>query len=167
MDKHSRDENFSSYVASRWPRLLRTARHLGCSPAEAEDLVQETLVARYRAWGRVTRADSQDAYVHRILVNRLARDRRRRWRGEVAVADLGSHDIAATPDHPEQRLDLAAALRSLSPAHRTVLVLRFVADLSEAQTALALGVAPGTVKSRVSRALAALHGSSLVEEETR
>ena len=76
-----RDDEFSAYVAARWPRLVRSAVLLGCSHAEAEDLVQTALERTLVHWRRVRRADDRDAYVHRILLNsfRSARRAARRW----------------------------------------------------------------------------------------
>ncbi|WP_418057667.1 SigE family RNA polymerase sigma factor [Pimelobacter simplex] len=146
--------DFTAYVADRRPRLVRTAVLLGCPAADAEDVVQSALLKCFRSWRRVTAADRPDAYVHRVLVTTLYDARQRRWNGELPTATL--------PDGPAEDLAWAEgiavrrALAALSPEHREVLVLRFWADLSERDTAAALGVAPGTVKSRTSRALAAL-----------
>jgi RNA polymerase sigma-70 factor (sigma-E family) len=158
------DEDFSTYVAARWVSLVRVGVYLGCTPTEAEDLVQSTLMRCYRSWSRVRRADRVDAYVHRALVTTLAKSRRRLWRGELPTAelpDVPQGDALATSD---ARADLQRALGRLSPDHRTVLVLRFVGDLTEQQTADVLDVPLGTVKSRVARALAAIDQRDLTEE---
>jgi len=147
-------DELTAYVAARRPRLVRTAVLLGCPVADAEDLVQTTLARVFRAWRRVARADDPDAYVNRILLNCLYDARRRRWNAEIPSATIPSAE-AHSPDLA-QGLVVRRALEVLSREHREVLVLRFFADLSEASTALALGVPPGTVKSRTSRALAAL-----------
>lgn len=145
---------FSEYVAARRSRLVRSAVLMGCPEADAEDLVQTALAKALRSWDRVTRAQSVDAYVHRILVNTLHDARSRRWRGEIP--SLVVPDTAApTPDLAEG-LAVRAALLELVPEQREVLVLRFWADLSERDTAAATGVAVGTVKSRTSRALRTL-----------
>lgn len=147
-------DDFTEFVVGRRARLVRTAVLLGCPESDAEDVVQTTLARCLKAWKRVERADNRDAYVHRVLVNVLRDSRSRRWNGELASAAL--------PERPERDLDHAEglvvrrALADLRPAHREALVLRFFADLSEAQSAEALGVPPGTVKSRTARALAAL-----------
>ncbi|GAB2973012.1 SigE family RNA polymerase sigma factor [Nocardioides montaniterrae] len=145
---------FSSYVAARRARLVRTAVLLGCPRADAEDVVQSALLKCYRSWRRVARADSPDAYVHRVLVNTLADARARRWNGELPSHSL-PESRAGDPDWTDG-IAVRRALAELRPVDREVLVLRFYADLSERDTADALGVAPGTVKSRTSRALAAL-----------
>jgi RNA polymerase sigma-70 factor (sigma-E family) len=157
------DEDFSTYVAARWASLVRVGVYLGCSPTEADDLVQTTLLRCYRSWARVRRVDRVDAYVHRTLVNTLAKSRRRLWRGETpteALPDGPARDRGADSD---ARADLHRALGRLSSDHRAVLVLRFVGDLTEQQTADVLDVPIGTVKSRVARALAAIDQRDLLE----
>ncbi len=144
---------FSEYVEARRPRLLRAAVLLGCPESDAEDIVQTTLAKCLRSWRRVSRADSIDAYVNRVLVNTLRDAKARRWNGELPSESLPDH---GTTMSPEDGLVVRRALASLSPEHREVLVLRFFADLSERQTADALGVRAGTVKSRTARAIAAL-----------
>lgn len=156
---------FDEYVAARRTRLVRTAVLLGCARADAEDVVQTTLLRCYRSWSRVQRADAPDAYVHRVLVNTLADARARRWSGELATETL--------PEPPADKIDLSVglavrrALAAMSPEQRQVLVLRFFADLSERDTATALGLPAGTVKSRTSRALAALSTSDHLKDVTR
>lgn len=147
-------DDFTAYVAARRTRLVRTAVLLGCPAADAEDVVQTALTRCLRAWRRVVRADNRDAYVNRVLVNVLHDARARRWNGELPSESL--------PERPGASDDVATgvvvrrALAAMTPEHREVLVLRFFADLSERQTADALGLPPGTVKSRTARALAAL-----------
>jgi len=145
--------DFTTYVADRRTRLVRTAVLLGCPHRDAEDLVQTALLKCYRSWRRVARADHPDAYVHRVLVTTLADARARRWHGEIPTENLPE---AADDSDPTGGIAVRRALAALSPEHREVLVLRFYADLSERDTAAVLGVAAGTVKSRTSRALAAL-----------
>jgi RNA polymerase sigma-70 factor (sigma-E family) len=158
------DEDFSTFVAARWTSLVRVAVYLGCSPTEAEDLVQTTLLRCYRAWPRVRSADRVDAYVHRALVTTLAKSRRRLWRGEVPTSELPDETGRDASADSDARADLHRALQRLSPDHRAVLVLRFIGDLTEQQTADALNVPIGTVKSRVARALAAIDQRDLAEE---
>lgn len=152
--------DFDDYVVARWPRLVRAALLLGCvSTAEAEDMVQTALVRCYLSWGRVTDAADRDAYVHKILINVFRKARRRRWSGEMTVAAL--------PEANDPRADrlfadiddrhaIGHALRALPESQAMVVVLRFYAQLDQQQTARALGISVGTVKSRLSRALNSL-----------
>ena len=159
----SSDDDFSAYVGLRWAALVRTALLLGCERHEAEDVVQSALLRCYLHWERVWRAERVDAYVHRVLLNTLSSARGRRWRGEVPTAELPElPSIDGRLD--DRRTDLERVLSRLSAEHRAVLVLRYVADLSEAQTADALGVAVGTVKSRTARALAAIDPAELRDD---
>lgn len=151
-----RNDEFSEYVAVRWPRLVRSAVLLGCSSAEAEDVVQATLMRCLVSWGKVQRAEDRDAYVHRSLINTLASSRRRRWTREHPTAVLPE---APTLDHTAAIDTTDAVLRSLdrlSKDQRAAVVLRYYTHLSEQQMASVLGVATGTVKSRLSRALRVL-----------
>jgi len=95
--------------------------------------------------------------VYRILLNCHRDSHRRRWWGEQPTGTLPerSSDSSATDQaHVADAVD--RALADLSQVNREVVVLRYFADLSEQQTAVALGIATGTVKSRLSRAMAQL-----------
>lgn len=150
--------------------LLRTACLITWDDAEAEDLVQECLLRVSSRWRRVRAMDMPLAYARRVLINLAlgGRDRRSRRRVELAGRDHG--DVAAF-GIADERVDpnaeaalhalgewseLIEALGQLTPQQRTVLVLRYVDDLSEAQVADLLGCSAGTVKSRASRGLARL-----------
>ncbi len=156
--------DFAEYVAVRRPRLVRSAVLLGCPEADAEDLVQTALARALRSWRKVQRADSPDAYVQRILINTFHDARSRRWNGEVPTEVLP--DLAGVGPDLTDGIAVRRALAALTPDHREVLVLRFFADLSERETALALGVAPGTVKSRTARALRALAADTNIARST-
>jgi RNA polymerase sigma-70 factor (sigma-E family) len=160
-----RDEDFSTYMVVRWSALVRSAVLLGCNPQEAEDLVQTALTRCYISWSRVSKADNRDAYVYRVLTNCHADSRRRRWSGERPSAEPRDQ---ADPTDATANIDVVdaveRALGALSAANRVVVVLRIYAHLSEQQTAEVLGVARGTVKSRLSRALAQLSRSEHLTE---
>jgi RNA polymerase sigma-70 factor (sigma-E family) len=149
------DRDFEEYVAARWPVLVRSAVFLGCSTAEAEDLVQSTLLRCFRSWGTVSSAVSRDAYVYRVMLNVLSSSRVRLWRGERPSSDR-MDDRASVVDVAESVAvaeTVRAALMTLPAEQRSVLVLRYFADLPEHEVADVLGVAVGTVKSRSARAL--------------
>jgi len=157
---------FEEYVASRWTRLVRSAVLMGSDPHAAEDLVQTALAKCFLSWDRVTRAVDPDAYVHRVLINALVDSRRRRWWGERPTLTMPETELADASDGVADGDALRAALRRLPASQRQVLVLRYYADLTEAQVAAALGVAVGTVKSRASRALQTLEADSSLRELT-
>jgi RNA polymerase sigma-70 factor (sigma-E family) len=165
MVAHVDQDEFAVFVAARYARMVRTAVLLGAAPPDAEDAVQDALARCYASWGRVRSAADPDAYAYRVLVNGVRRAGRRRWRGEIPHADVPDDDGGGDPAVRVAITEpVRAALRRLSPAHRQVLVLRYVADLSEHRTAEVLGVPVGTVKSRAARAAALLAQDPLLAE---
>jgi RNA polymerase sigma-70 factor (sigma-E family) len=152
----SPEEDFSEYVGARWARLVRAVVLMGATPVEAEDVVQTALERCLVRWGRVQRADDRDAYVHRVVVNTFTSTRRRRWTGERPTAELPDRPGADGTSTVDDADAVARALRALSADQRAAVVLRYYAHLSEQQMASVLGVAAGTVKSRLSRALKTL-----------
>jgi RNA polymerase sigma-70 factor (sigma-E family) len=158
------DADFAAYMAARWPFLVRSLVLIGCPRDEAEDVVQTGLARCYASWDRVRKADDVDAYVYRTVLNCWHKSRKRRWWGEVPTETLP--EAPSTTDPTDQvllRQALEVQLGRLAPEHREVLVLRFVADLTEPQVAEVLDVPVGTVKSRVSRALAHIDLAALRE----
>lgn len=151
-------ETFRAFVVARRPALLRTAWLLTGSRDDAEDLVQTALVRTARHWSRVLAAGDPEPYVRRVLVTaHVSAWRSASRRVPTAALPDGAIDAAGPrPADPEDRLVLAAALARLTPRQRAVLVLRFYEDLTETQTAQALGIGVGTVKSQTRHALARL-----------
>jgi RNA polymerase sigma-70 factor (sigma-E family) len=144
---------FDAFALRASPSLLRIAFVLTGDRGHAEDLLQTTLWRTARQW-RVARL-SPEAYAHRVLVN-LSRDRRRGLRRRP-VEQSGIHvgvDIVADPlERLIERDTMTRAVRRLPPRQREVVVFRFFLDLSVAETAAALGVSEGAVKSHTARAL--------------
>jgi RNA polymerase sigma-70 factor (sigma-E family) len=164
------DGDFSAYAGARWGALVRSAVVLGCSLQDAQDLVQTTLIKCYVGWPAVAQAGNRDAYVYRMLLNSYRDSRRRRWWGERAteqLPDFRNDDLTGEVDVADA---VHRALSDLPKAQREVVVLRYLAHLTEQQTASILNVAPGTVKSRLSRALTQLstnpHLSDLTEGQS-
>jgi RNA polymerase sigma-70 factor (sigma-E family) len=154
---------FDDFVRARHERLCRVAYVLCGDWQHAEDLVQTALAKAYVAHRR-GHVESLDAYVHRTLVTTHASWWRRRWHGEVATGVLP--ETIAT-DHyaaADRRATVVAALATLPANQRAVLALRYLADLTEAATADALGCSLGTVKSRANRALATLRATGLLTD---
>jgi RNA polymerase sigma-70 factor (sigma-E family) len=129
----------------------------------AEDVVQEAFCGLYRAWGRISDHGSALGYVRASVLNgsRSALRSARRVPRPLAVPAVASAEAAVLAG--EERREMVAALRRLPSRQREALVLRYFAGLPEQETALAMGVSVGTVKSTTSRALAAL-GRVLQEE---
>jgi RNA polymerase sigma-70 factor (sigma-E family) len=148
-------DSFDEFVRTRSPALLRSAYLLTTDQHAAEDLLQEVLERLYARWRRARNAP--DAYARRILVNRAID--RWRWRGrrrEAALADLVG---PAVGDHAEEvavRQVVLTALRALPPRQRAAVVLRYLDDLSEAETAAIMRCSVGAVKSHTARGLAKL-----------
>jgi len=132
------------------PKMRRTAFLIVRDWNTAEDMVQFTFVKLYVAWPRI-REDGLEAYARRALMNvcfsHLRKHRRETVSDEIADPAVGP----ATSN-----VDLSRALALLPPRQRAVVALRYLDDLSVAQVADALGMAPGTVKSQTSRALTGL-----------
>jgi RNA polymerase sigma-70 factor (sigma-E family) len=120
----------------------------------AQDLVQMALVKLARHWRRVSRAGTPDAYVRRVIYHEHVSAWRRRRGTELSTAApperAGQRDEAADT---VRRLMLREALARLTPRQRAVIVLRFYEDMSESDTAEALGCSVGTVKSQTHHAL--------------
>ena len=151
--------DFESWMAARQGRLLRTAYLLTGDVHTAEDLVQTALAKLYLAWDRVSGAASIDAYARKILVNEHTSPWRRLWRHREVVTDTSDHEVpVAAEEYDGVRAALWEAVRALPERQRAVVVLRYYEQLSERETAEALGVSVGTVKSQASRALDTLRG---------
>jgi RNA polymerase sigma-70 factor (sigma-E family) len=146
---------FDEYAAAKIPALRRLAFALCQDWHSADDLVQVTLTRLCVHWVKVAAADRPDAYVRSMLVREFARQRRTPWARRVSVAEQ-LPEIAASAADLEGLLDLRAAVASLPPRQRAVLVLRFFCDLSVEESAGVLGCTPGTVKSQTAKALATL-----------
>lgn len=151
--------SFEEFVQGCWLRLLRTAWLLvGGDQAAAEDLLQLALEHANRHWGRVCRSGDPERYVRRIVAN-AANDRWQRAvrRPERPLGPGDADQIAGgqAPALAEWGL-LIRALAELPPRQRTVVVLRYYDDLSEAELADVLGCSLREVKSQASRGLARL-----------
>lgn len=161
--KAERDEEFTAFMREASPSLARTAWLLTSDRTLAADLTQEALARTYAAWPRVRRGEAL-AYARRTLIN-LNISRWRKSHGEVLDAELD----AVAPSHEttvDTRDHVVRLLARLPHQQRAVLVLRYIEDLSEADIAHTLGIAPGTVKSAASRGLAALRDLANAPEGT-
>jgi RNA polymerase sigma-70 factor (sigma-E family) len=156
------DPAFEDFVRAQSPSLLRTAYLLTGDRGHAEDLLQTTLLRV--AWRWPAASAQPDAYARRVLVN-LSRDRWRNLSRRVRERHHPDLPQLASPDSADRVADRAAlveALRELPARQREVIVFRFFADLTVADTATALGCGEGTVKAYTSRGLTRLR--ELLEE---
>lgn len=155
---------FAGFVESASGYLGQTA-FLLCGDRElARDLVQEALARTYAAWWRVREPDAL-RYARRVLVNlHLDRVRRRTPPTGEFVEQPALEDGYS---RVEDRDEVARLLASLTVQQRRVIVLRYFAQLSEAEVADCLGISVGTVKSTCSRGLASLRQQHRSVEEER
>jgi RNA polymerase sigma-70 factor (ECF subfamily) len=160
-------------VAEHQRMVFQLALHLLGSRDEALDLSQEVFLKVFRTIHRFRGQSALRTWIYRIAVNQ-AKNRQRWWRRRhrseqvsldehLAVrGDLSAGDDAPTPEHTlvrkEQALRIWQALDQLPFDQRTVIVLREIDGLSYEEIAFSLGVAVGTVKSRLTRARQALRG---------
>jgi RNA polymerase sigma-70 factor (sigma-E family) len=149
--------------------LVRMAIIMLGDRTAAEDVVQDAFFGLYRNWGRLADPDKALAYVRASVLNgcraALRQQGRRERRDRAAATDARAvHESAESLVLlSEEHREVLLAVRRLPDRQREALVLRFYFGLSEEETAGAMGISRGTVKSSLSRALAAL-GRMLTEE---
>lgn len=151
---------FDALVSRHGPGLLRLAAGMLGQAADAQDVVQETLLGAFKGLARFDGRSAVRTWLVGILVRQasLHRRRGRRWPQPLDEASppptplRGEGTLAAA----DARLDLAAMLAALSEEHRQVLLLREIEGLSYDDIATLLGIARGTVESRIFRARQAL-----------
>ena len=151
-----KDADFSAYMSARQPALYRTAYLLAGDHAGAEDLLQNAFAKLYLSWDRIRDHGALDGWVRRVMVNEHNSLWRRAWKRREHSTDT----IPETGAHDAYDDGVGGALwsfvQTLPPKQRSVVVLRYYEQLSEAETADILGISVGTVKSQTSRALAGL-----------
>jgi len=152
------DSDFAAYLAARWPTLVRSLVLMGCGQQRAEEVVEQALARCYLAWGRVRESDDIDVQVYRGVLDTLARAEEPGEPGTLDSDDLASGDDALTvpTDALQARRALEAALGRLAPEDRTVVVLHFVAGLSELQLADLLDLPEHEVADRLEAATTGL-----------
>jgi RNA polymerase sigma-70 factor (sigma-E family) len=151
-------EAVTEIYAEHYARLVRLALLLVHDLQTAEEVVQDAFEVMHKAWRRLRDEDKALAYLRQTVVNRSRSVLRHR-----KVVDL--HPPRPAPDEPSaehaalaliERYEVAAALRHLPERQREAIVLRYYADLSEADIARAMGISRGAVKSHTARAMASL-----------
>lgn len=153
----TQEDDFDEFATAAWPRLRRSAYLLTGDHHLAEDLAQTALARTYAGWRRVRRADAL-AYARKVLVNANIDRMRRRRLTEVAGPGAdglisGRPAAGVDPEIAGERDEIVRLLAGLTDRERRVVVLRHYFDMSEAEVARELRIAPGTVKSALSRAL--------------
>ncbi|WP_189551300.1 SigE family RNA polymerase sigma factor [Streptomyces lavendofoliae] len=148
---------FHDFFERHYAELARLAHLLTGEADAADDIAADALLALWHRWDRVRAAEHPAAYARGVVAN-LARSRIRsavRERRRIALfwSQISPHTDG--PDIPSV-VDVQGALRTLPFRKRACVVLRHAFDLSERDTALALGISVGTVKSQTSKAMAQL-----------
>jgi RNA polymerase sigma-70 factor (sigma-E family) len=147
---------FGEFAALRTPALLRVAYLLTGNQHAAEDLVQSALVKTLARW-RSLRHEDPEGYVRAVMYREQVSWWRRRRRYQETLVDFPADLVGSDPHaQTDLRLAMREALLHLSPAHRTILVLRYYEDLTETQVATVLGCSVGSVRSRTHRAVSRL-----------
>jgi RNA polymerase sigma factor (sigma-70 family) len=147
------DAEFAEFFAASWDPCLRAVAASTGNAALAEDQTAEAFARAWASWNKVSHHPAPRAWVVRTALNAGAS----RWRRRRRETPLATHDIAAA-ERPGAGLDavVLTALRRLSIRQREVVVLRVFLDLDIDTTARELGIAPGTVRAHLSRAMTAL-----------
>ncbi|WP_028051090.1 RNA polymerase sigma factor [Cellulomonas sp. URHD0024] len=134
-------------VRERYTRLVGHAMLVCGSRDDAQDLVQEALIATFAGRARFTTIAQAEQYVRRAVVTRSIDESRRRTSERGAVARLGARPAPAQEVQPPGLgADVQRALQTLAPRERACVVLRQVEDMSIRDTAAALGLSEGAVK---------------------
>jgi RNA polymerase sigma-70 factor (ECF subfamily) len=157
--------DFEQVVRDKRARIYRAACFLLDDAAEADDLTQQVFVAAWRGWQKFEHRSEPYTWLYRILLRVHSRHQRRRWWRERVLGHRDADSPASlenvadeqpAPDsatrRADDRLEVRAVIRGMSPKLRAVLVLRYSEDLPLEQIAATLGVPVGTVKSRLNLA---------------
>jgi RNA polymerase sigma-70 factor (sigma-E family) len=146
------ESEFDGFVVDRSPALLRSAYLLVQDEGMAEDLLQTALTKAWFAWKRI---EDPEAYVRRIMVTTSVSWWRRRWNGETPM-DVPERPGETDRDERVDAQDVWVAIGHLPRRQRAVVVLRYLEDRTELETASLMGCSVGTVKSQCAKALAKL-----------
>ncbi len=144
-------DEFETLVREHVDSVYRFTRNLTGSTHDAEDLTQETFLEAEKSLRKFRGECSVRTYLHRIAYRRFCR-----WRKRHALVEVGLPETAIQATNPHFKLDLATALKTLSHEHRAVFILAEIEELDLNEVSQALDLPLGTVKSRLSRAKAAL-----------
>jgi RNA polymerase sigma-70 factor (ECF subfamily) len=147
-------EEFASFYAGAFRRLVGQLYAMTGDLAEAQDAVQEAFTRAWAHRGKIDRVQAPEAWI-RVTAWRIASSRWRRARNGDRLMKLAAAPESIAGPSPD-RVAFAAALRRVPPEQRRALVLFHVCDLTVDQIAAETGARPGTVKARLSRGRAAL-----------
>jgi len=157
------DEALAALYAAQWAPMVRLAWLLVRDQGVAEDVVQDALLGIHRRWGQLADKGQAVGYLRRSVVNACRSVQRHRKVESDYLAKAGPAGRDATTASAEElalrqvgNAAMRAAVERLPRRQREVLILRYYADLSEAQIADTLQISPGSVKAHAHRGLLAL-----------
>jgi len=153
--EENRSAAFERLLAAELLRSYRLATVILGNPVEAEDATHDAAVRAWRSFGSIRDPSRFGPWFQRILVN-VCRRRLAGRQPSVFDAEMPASDAS---EHIAEQEALDRAMARLTPDHRAVIALRFLEDLTEAQTAERIGIPVGTVKSRLHYALSALRAA--------
>lgn len=153
-DAEDSDGEFDLFFDECLPAVLSLARRLAGNAVDAEDVAVEALGRAYAQWPRLRQSPWRRAWVLRVATNLVIGDARR----HRPAADRPL-EVVDESDAWVVREALVAALKKLPRRQREAVALRYLSDLSEQETATAMGVSPGSVKTHLSRGLSALRAA--------
>ena len=152
---------FEEFVSARLGALVRYATVVTWDPHLAEDITQNVLVRAQARWSRISALEAPEHYLKRMVVNEFLSWRRRRAARSIPLTGevlAGLMPPAPDPTAPRDERDaMLRLIATLPPRQRAVIALRFYEDLPTDQIAEILGCRAVTVRTHLSRALAALH----------
>lgn len=151
-----RDDEVAEVYARTARPLIGLLTVMGGSAADAEEVAQDAFVKLLEHWSKVREYDDVDAWLRTVAVRLLVSRHRRRGVARLGLGRLAARATLTAPAPDGDRVDVDAALAGLPVGHRAVLLLHHVHDLPVEEVAELLRVPVGTVKSRLSRARAAL-----------
>lgn len=162
--------DFESFYRSQYDRVLRTACLLTGNTSDARELTQEAFARALASWPRVEKMEAPGAWLHAVLVNLVRRQGRRRKKERAALERGYDHlrlELRPGDGASDLRLLLADALDDLPARQREAVVLRYLADMSVKDTAVAMRCTTGSVKKHCSRAIEALRDALDVLDDNR
>jgi RNA polymerase sigma-70 factor, ECF subfamily len=147
-------EDLATWLEEGYPQSVRTAYLILGNRLDAEDAVQEAFLRAWKFRNALAKESSFKPWLYRVVVNSCNSKLRQEipHRDRRSDEDLTARDLAGGVERLDLSHDVASALRDLPDHLRVVVVLRYYADLSERDIALAIGRKPGTVKSRLNEA---------------
>jgi RNA polymerase sigma-70 factor (ECF subfamily) len=163
---HGDHDAFAQLADGAWEKLYGTAGLILRDDGLVQDAMQAALIRAWRDLPTLRDPERFDAWLYRIAVNACRDEARRRQRGRERETGLAGYEPAAPVDGLAwlaERDELNAAFGRLTVEQRSILALVFYRDMTVAQAAAALGVPPGTAKSRLHRALEAMRAAMAAE----